>query len=110
MLSATLYELWLVAREMSAKVGGGPGYNGRSGPPEAPPAGISSRIPERGKLFSEIQDVLARKGVRVLTRENSAAVAELEEAISDAGSLSRKINAWESRWPLNSYERLRYRA
>jgi Asp-tRNA(Asn)/Glu-tRNA(Gln) amidotransferase A subunit family amidase len=32
-------------------------------------------------------------------------VAAAEDAISNAGPLSRRINAWESRWPLNTYSR-----
>ena len=43
--------------------------------------------------------------MRLLTRGNTAAVAEVEDAIRDAGTLSRKINAWEFRWPLNTYAR-----
>ena len=43
--------------------------------------------------------------MRLLTRDNTPAVAEAEDAFRDAGTLSRKINAWESRWPLNTYAR-----
>lgn len=116
-LAATLVEMWLVAREVSARVGGDPGYRGLSGPREAPAArqpkalaalqtaGFSSLAPEAAKLFVEFQETLARSGVRLLTRDNTPAVAEAEAAIRDAGPLSRRINAWESRWPLNTYAR-----
>ena len=116
-LAATLGEMWMVAREVSARVGGDPGYRGLSGPREAPAArqpkalavlqtaGFSSLAPEAGKLFIEFQETLARRGVRLLTRDNTPAVAEAEAAIRDAGPLSRRINAWESRWPLNTYAR-----
>src|SRR5262249_2763554 len=68
-------------------------------------AGFSSLAPEAGKLFIEFQATLARRGVRLLTRDNTPAEAEAEAAIRDAGALSRRINAWESRWPLNTYAR-----
>jgi Asp-tRNA(Asn)/Glu-tRNA(Gln) amidotransferase A subunit family amidase len=48
---------------------------------------------------------LVRHNVRVLTRSTTPAVAETEDVLRDAGTLSRKINAWESRWPLNTYAR-----
>jgi Asp-tRNA(Asn)/Glu-tRNA(Gln) amidotransferase A subunit family amidase len=116
-LAATLDELWLVAREVSARVGGDPGYRGLSGPRAAPAArqpktlsvletaGFSALTPEAGKRFTEFQETLARTGARLLTRDNTPAVAEAEAAIRDAGALSRRINAWESRWPLNTYAR-----
>jgi Asp-tRNA(Asn)/Glu-tRNA(Gln) amidotransferase A subunit family amidase len=37
-LAATLPEMWVVAREISARAGGDPGFRGLSGPREAPPA------------------------------------------------------------------------
>jgi Asp-tRNA(Asn)/Glu-tRNA(Gln) amidotransferase A subunit family amidase len=116
-LAATLEEAWIVAREISARVGGDPGFQGLSGPREAPrardlktlvvleTAGSSSLDPEGAKVFNKFRDLLGRKGVRFLTRENTSAVAEAEDAIRDAGALSRKINAWEFRWPLNTYAR-----
>jgi Asp-tRNA(Asn)/Glu-tRNA(Gln) amidotransferase A subunit family amidase len=116
-LAATLDELWIVAREISARVGGDPGFRGLSGPRQAPAArrpksltvlqtaGFSSLVPEGAKIFAEFQGRLGRKGVRLLTRDNAPTVAEAEDAIRDAGTLSRKINAWEFRWPLNTYAR-----
>jgi Asp-tRNA(Asn)/Glu-tRNA(Gln) amidotransferase A subunit family amidase len=116
-LAATLNELWLVAREISARVGGDPGCHGLSGPRQPPAArqpkalavlhtaGFAALDPEGERMFREYRDRLARQGVRLLTHGNTPAVAEAENAIRDAGSLARKINAWESRWPLNTYAR-----
>jgi Asp-tRNA(Asn)/Glu-tRNA(Gln) amidotransferase A subunit family amidase len=116
-LAATLDELWIVAREISARVGGDPGFSGLSGPrtpPEArkpkslavlQTAGFASLAPDAATIFAEFQDRLARNGVRLVTRGNTPAVAEVEDAIRDAGTLSRNINAWEFRWPLNTYAR-----
>jgi Asp-tRNA(Asn)/Glu-tRNA(Gln) amidotransferase A subunit family amidase len=46
---------------------------------------------------------LRRAGIEVLTRESHPKVAALERAILDARPLSMCINAWEWRWPLNTY-------
>jgi len=117
MLAATLPEMWIVAREISARVGGDPGFRGLSGPREAPAArrparlaalqtaGFSSATPETRATFAGYQAALKQSGIQVLTRDNTPAVADVEDAIRDAGTLSRKINAWESRWPLNTYAR-----
>ena len=116
-LAATLPEIWVVAREISARAGGDPGFRGLSGPRSAPPekhpqrlavlqtAGFSSVAPEAAAAFADFQRTLAHQGVRILSRDDSREVATVEDAIRDAGTLSRKINAWESRWPLNTYAR-----
>ena len=116
-LAATLEELWIVAREVSARAGGDPGSRGLAGPHEAPEArpprtlvvletaGFSSVEPEAATAFTAFQERLQRNNVRLLTRDTTPAVAETEDALRDAGTLSRKINAWESRWPLNTYAR-----
>lgn len=116
-LAATSRDLWTVAREISARVGGDPGFRGLSGPREAPAArrpkslaalqtaGFASLEPEAAKAFAVFNEKLSASGIKLYTRDNSPLVAAAEEAIHDAGALSRKINAWESRWPLNTYAR-----
>lgn len=116
-LAATSRELWVVAREIAARVGGDPGFRGLSGPREAPAArrpkslallqtaGFASLEPDAAKAFASLTEKLDASGIKVCTRDNSPLVAAAESAIQDAGALSRKINAWESRWPLNTYTR-----
>lgn len=116
-LAATLQELWTVAYEISARVGGDPGFPGLSGPREAPAArrpkalavlqtaGFASLAPEPAKAFAAFNEKLSASGIELHTRDNAPLVAAAEDAIHDAGALSRKINAWESRWPLNTYAR-----
>jgi Asp-tRNA(Asn)/Glu-tRNA(Gln) amidotransferase A subunit family amidase len=116
-LAATLEELWVVAREISARVGGDPGFPGLSGPRTAPAArqpkslvilqttGFPSLNPEAAAALAAFTEKAAARGVKILTQDSTPLVAALEEAIRDAGTLSRKINAWESRWPLNTYAR-----
>lgn len=116
-LAATASELWIVGREISARVGGDPGFKGLSGPREAPSArqpqaigvlrtaGYAAVSAEAAIRFAEFQEKLRLDGVRLLDAENNKTVDEVETSIHDAGKLSRAINAWESRWPLNTYAR-----
>ena len=46
---------------------------------------------------------LAAAGVEIRTRQNDPKVAAVETAIAEARKRSADINAWESRWPLNTY-------
>jgi Asp-tRNA(Asn)/Glu-tRNA(Gln) amidotransferase A subunit family amidase len=51
-------------------------------------------------------DALARLeqgGITVLTRRSHRGLDAVEAAIAPARALSMRINAWESRWPLNTY-------
>lgn len=116
-LAVTLEELWIVAREISARAGGDPGFPGLSGPRTAPAArqpkslvvlqtsGFPSLNPEAAKVLASFNEKLAASGIKLLTRDNTRLVAAAEDAIHDAGTLARKINAWEFRWPLNTYAR-----
>ncbi len=116
-LAASLEEAWSVAREISARAGGDPGYPGLLGPMTAPEPVLPERMAfletagwERATEEAKAGAVSARRrieaaGVAVLDRGTSAAVAAAEEAIADAQGLSMRINAWEGRWPLNTYAR-----
>ncbi len=116
-LAATLEELWIVAREISARAGGDPGYPGLSGPRETPvvrrpaavavleTAGFATVSPVAEKCLSAFLEKIQGAGIRVLTRESEKWIAEVEAAIQDAGAQSRAINAWEFRWPLNTCAR-----
>jgi Asp-tRNA(Asn)/Glu-tRNA(Gln) amidotransferase A subunit family amidase len=46
---------------------------------------------------------LRRAGVTIITRRDSKTLAALEDALHETLPLTRQINAWESRWPLNTY-------
>ena len=53
-----------------------------------------------------MNDALARlRGakIEVVTRQLHAKVAAVEAVIKEARALSMRINAWEWRWPLNTY-------
>jgi Asp-tRNA(Asn)/Glu-tRNA(Gln) amidotransferase A subunit family amidase len=46
---------------------------------------------------------LTSTGIAVATRQDNARVAAVETAIERARELSTAINAWEWRWPINTY-------
>jgi Asp-tRNA(Asn)/Glu-tRNA(Gln) amidotransferase A subunit family amidase len=116
-IAATLAETWSVAREMSARCGGDPGYPGVSGPLTAPAAAKPRRVAlletagwerasdEAKQALKGARDRLAASGVEIADRKTDDAVAAVEKALADAWTLSMSINAWEGRWPLNTYAR-----
>ena len=55
------------------------------------------------KAMEDALKRLAAAGVDIRTRHNDPKVAAVETAIADARRRSDDINAWESRWPLNTY-------
>ena len=114
-LATTLEDAWQVAWEIASRAGGDPGYPGLSGPPSAPEPRKPSRVafletPGWATATSDakdaMSDALARAkaaGIEVLTRQSHAKVAAVEAAIARARELSMRLNAWEWRWPLNTY-------
>ena len=112
---ATLEETWEIARAITARVGGDPGFMGVSGPIEAPEAEMPKRV---ALLFTEgwertVDDAkealldarirMESAGVEVLDRTGNDRVAELETSIEGAVELSGGLNNWDFRWPLNTY-------
>jgi len=116
-LAATLGEAWGVARAISARAGGDPGFPGLLGPLDPPAAvkprrvamletaGWAAATDEAKQALHDARDRLEGAGVEVGDRTTDPAVAAAETAIADAMPLSRGINAWETRWPLNTYAR-----
>ena len=49
------------------------------------------------------KDHLAKAGVELNGRADDPAIEAAEQAIADAQPLTLAINAWEGRWPLNTY-------
>jgi Asp-tRNA(Asn)/Glu-tRNA(Gln) amidotransferase A subunit family amidase len=116
-LAATLAEAWTVAREITARAGGDPGFPGVSGPLELPAAKKPRRIAvletagwqkateEAKQGLRDARGRLAAAGIEVADRTTDKAIEGVEAAISNAWTLSLGINAWEGRWPLNTYAR-----
>ena len=118
-IAATLKETWVVAREISARAGGDPGYVGITGPAHLPAAvrpasvaflrtgGWKKATNDAKAAFREARARIEAAGIRTSDRTTAPTVALVEEAIADTFSLSMSINAWEGRWPLNTYKRER---
>lgn len=144
-IAATLEESWIVARTISARIGGDPGHPGLAGPLEAPAArmpraiavletagwgrtdeasaralrearelrgvavpegaGTGSASEDAKQAMQKVRRMLKAAGVRLIDRDNHEAVAAAESAIAAASRLTTGINAWEGRWPLNTYAR-----
>ncbi|HUK60007.1 MAG TPA: amidase [Stellaceae bacterium] len=114
-LAASLADAWLTVRAITARVGGDPGYPGLSGPRDLPAARKPARLallqtagwreaePAAKAALEGAAAKLKAAGVELLTRHDNAPVAGAEEAIADAMGLTRAINDWEGRWPLNAY-------
>ena len=114
-IAATLAEAWQVAYEMAARVGGDPGFPGLFGPASAPAAERPRRLAvietagwplATAAAKQEMETALKRlaaAGAEIRTRQNDPKVAAVETAIAQARQRSADINAWESRWPLNTY-------
>jgi Asp-tRNA(Asn)/Glu-tRNA(Gln) amidotransferase A subunit family amidase len=50
-----------------------------------------------------VLDTLSASGVQILDRHENREIEAAECAIAEAVSITRKVNAWESRWPMNIY-------
>jgi Asp-tRNA(Asn)/Glu-tRNA(Gln) amidotransferase A subunit family amidase len=114
-LAATLADAWLTLREISARVGGDPGYPGLSGPRGVPAAKKPARLAlletagwkdasaaAKGAL-EESAGRLRAAGVEVVARRDRAEIAQLETELGAAMEVTRSINDWEGRWPINAY-------
>jgi Asp-tRNA(Asn)/Glu-tRNA(Gln) amidotransferase A subunit family amidase len=114
-IAASLPEAWRVAYEIAQRAGGDPGYPGLHGP-APPPSAVKPRklalletdgwavaTPTARQALDEVVAKLRAAGVMVATRHDHAQVAAIETAIHGARELSMTINAWESRWPINTY-------
>ena len=116
-LAATLAEAWIVAREMSKRAGGDPGYVGLIGPMTLPPAKMPGRVAllrtdgwEKASAGAKAElqrarDAMASAGIGVGDRTSDPAIEAAEKSLAGAMPLSMSINAWEGRWPLNTLAR-----
>jgi Asp-tRNA(Asn)/Glu-tRNA(Gln) amidotransferase A subunit family amidase len=114
-LAATLEDAWQVAYETAVRAGGDPGYPGLFGPSSTPASRKPARIAFLETLGwgaassgakEAVNDAVARcrtAGIEVLTRQSHAKIAAVEAAIAQARAITMRLNAWEWRWPLNSY-------
>lgn len=114
-LAATLHDAWSVARAIADRVGGDPGYVGLSGVFDPANRARPTRLAvlETGgwgdtsagarQAFAAVTARLAEAGIELSGRADDPEIEALEATIADAVALTRQINAWEGRWPLNTY-------
>jgi len=117
MLAATLAEIWSLTREITSRAGGDAGHPGVMGPMDLPAARKPSKVAllqtagwanATDQAKAELQravDAMKAAGIEVADRDSDSAVGGVEDAIANAMKLSMDINAWEGRWPLNTYNR-----
>lgn len=116
-IAASLEDTWTMGRAISARTGGDPGYPGLSGPldPPAPArprrvavletAGWEAASEEAKQALRDARARLQAADIEAVDRTTDVGVAAVETAIADAVKLSMRINAWETRWPFNTYAR-----
>ena len=118
LLAASLEDAWLVTRAITSRIGGDPGYSGVQGPMEPPAAAKPRRLAmletdgwaaasdEAKAALGAATARLGAAGVAIVGRRDDPALAAMETALSGAEALVRRINAWEGRWPLNTYREI----
>ena len=114
-IAASLADAWLVARAISERAGGDPGHIGLTGEVNftrrAKPARFA--VLETGgwgdtskgarAAFDIAKQRLTGAGVVLRSRADDPAIEAAERAMADAFPVTRRINEWEGRWPLNTY-------
>jgi Asp-tRNA(Asn)/Glu-tRNA(Gln) amidotransferase A subunit family amidase len=118
LLAASPEDAWLVASAIVSRVGGDPGYPGVQGPFEPPSPRQPKRLamletdgwalaaPEARAALESAIGALATAGITVSGRRDDPALEVMEAALAGAEGLVRHINAWEGRWPLNTYRQI----
>jgi Asp-tRNA(Asn)/Glu-tRNA(Gln) amidotransferase A subunit family amidase len=114
-LGASLGDVWIVLREIADRVGGDPGFSGLRGPSMPPPARKPARLavletegwrqatPEAKAAFTTTVDRIGAAGVAIARATDCGPVAKIESALANAMAMVTAINAWDMRWPLNTY-------
>jgi Asp-tRNA(Asn)/Glu-tRNA(Gln) amidotransferase A subunit family amidase len=114
-LGASLGDVWIALREIADRAGGDPGFAGLRGPSRPPPARRPARLavletqgwgqaaPEAKSAFAKAVEAIGATGVTILRAADCGPVAKLESAIANAMAMVTAINAWDMRWPLNTF-------
>ena len=114
-LAASLEDAWNFCWAIAQRAGGDPGYPGLAGPEAIPfPAAPATLIVletagwelASASAKAGVEDILERlriANVAIIHRRNNDLVAAAESQLAKARAVTDSINAWESRWPLNTY-------
>lgn len=114
-IAASLADCWQVAIEIVQRAGGDAGHAGLIGPPTPPEADMPTTLaflktpgwtvatPDARKAMDIVMTRLQEVGIAVISADDDADLARVEKLFPESLDLTRRINAWESRWPLNTY-------
>ena len=113
-IGATLADTWLVLRAIADRSGGDPGFVGLAGDANfvrrtRPRLGVletggwAVTSQSARKAFAEAKERFAKLGIALGSRAEDPDIEAVEKAIADAHAITLGINAWEGRWPLNTY-------
>ncbi len=114
-LGASLRDVWQSLIHIAIRVGGDAGHRGLSGPlelpaPRRPKTLVFLETPGWIKATDGIKEScnfaladLKRAGIEILTRVDAPEIEEMEQALTICLRVTREINSWESRWPMNIY-------
>jgi Asp-tRNA(Asn)/Glu-tRNA(Gln) amidotransferase A subunit family amidase len=114
-IGATLADTWAVLRAIADRAGGDPGHVGLSGDVNfsrrnkparlaiLETSGWSAASEGARAAFADAKQKLAAAGVELRGRKDDPEIEAVEQALTDALPLTQTINAWEGRWPLNTY-------
>jgi Asp-tRNA(Asn)/Glu-tRNA(Gln) amidotransferase A subunit family amidase len=117
-IGATVADVWGLITTITARTGGDPGYVGVSGTVKFAGAPKPKRLAilETGgwgattegsrKAFEGARDKLKAAGVEPKSRADDPDLEAAEKLLVDALLLTQSINAFEGRWPLNTYAAL----
>lgn len=117
-IGATLADVWGVLIAIAQRAGGDPGFLGLSGTvdfaqPKRPvqlalfeTGGWSNGTAGAKAAFAAVREQLEAAGVTIRSRHEHVDIEAAEKALADALELTQAINAWEGRWPLNTYSKL----
>ena len=114
-LAASLEDAWHFCWAIAQRAGGDPGYPGLAGPELCPAArqpltlallqtaGWELASASAKAALEAAIDQLRDGGVAIVSAGNNYVVEEVEREIGKARSITDRVNAWEARWPLNTY-------
>ena len=109
-IGASLEDVWQVAYEIVARVGGDAGTPGLQGPHTAPlarkpqslavleTAGWDAASANAKARLADTVAKLKSAGIDIRTRHNDKAVAALEQELQRAAELSHRCNGFEGQW------------